>query len=386
MRAWSAERVAASGLPRIWTTIMTAATPLAPSPVSARTDGPGSLPASRAPHSSPRDRAGHAASGRLALSLALQGGGAHGAFTWGVLDRLLEEEAIDIKAVSGTSAGAINAVALASGWCQGGREGARAALDRLWRTVGREAARTPLSHGSFAVCAFGLATHLFSPYELNPLDINPLRELLNEVVDFAALRAGSPMPILIAATQVGSGQCRIFREHELTTEMVLASACLPQLFHAIEIDGEAYWDGGYTSNPPVLDLAKLDRSRTLLVVRINPADGESSPHSAPAIRNRTAEIVFGRPLAIELAQLEKIRGLGSGPLGSLQPQLRRLARLDVQVIDGDATLAQLDPITKLVPNTEMLERLRADGRAAAEAWLLRRAQPQARGLLARISR
>src|SRR5688572_17625777 len=257
MRAWSAERVAASGLPRVWTTTMTAATPLASSPVSARTDGPGSLPASRAPRSSPRDRAGQAASGRLALSLALQGGGAHGTFTWGVLDRLLEEEAIDIKAVSGTSAGALNAVALASGWCQGGREGARAALDRLWRTVGREAARTPLSHGSFAVCAFGLATHLFSPYELNPLDINPLRELLNELVDFAALRERSPMPILIAATQVESGQCRIFREHELTAEMVLASACLPQLFRAIEIDGAAYWDGGYTSNPPVLELAEL---------------------------------------------------------------------------------------------------------------------------------
>ena len=322
----------------------------------------------------PRSRAG-----RLAVSLALQGGGAHGAFTWGVLDRLLEEEAIDIKAVSGTSAGALNAVALASGWCQGGREGARTALERLWRTVGREATRTPLSsHGSFAAIALGLATHLFSPYELNPLDINPLRELLNELVDFAALRACRPMPILIAATRVGTGECRIFREHELTAEMVLASACLPQLFQAIEIDGVAYWDGGYTSNPPVLELAKLGRSKTLLVVRINPADGEGSPRSAPAIRNRTAEIVFGRPLAIELAQLEKLRGLGRDLLGSLQPQLRRLARVDVQIIDGDETLARLDPITKLVPDTDLLEHLRADGRAAAEAWLRRRAQPTAR--------
>jgi NTE family protein len=387
MRVWSAERVAASGLRRVRTTTMTAAARLpVPSPVSARTEELSSLPASSMPRSSPQSHTGRAGSGRLAVSLALQGGGAHGAFTWGVLDRLLEEEVIDIKAVSGTSAGAINAVALASGWCKGGKDGARAALDRLWRTVGREAARTPMSHGSLAVCAFGLATHLFSPYELNPLDINPLRELLNELVDFAALRERSPMPILIAATQVGSGQCRIFREHELTAEMVLASACLPQLFRAIEIDGEAYWDGGYTSNPPVLELAELGRSRTLLVLRINPADGEGSPHSAPAIRNRTAEIVFGRPLAIELAQLEKIRDLGRGPLGSLQPRLRRLARLDVQVIDGDETLAHLDPITKLVPDTEMLERLRADGRAAAEAWLHRRARPQARGLLARIGR
>jgi NTE family protein len=358
-----------------------------PPPVSARTGALGLLRAS--PGSGPSSR-NHVGSGRLGLSLALQGGGAHGAFTWGVLDRLLEDDAIDIAAVSGTSAGALNAVALASGWCQGGREGARATLERLWRAVGREAARSPLGHGgAFAACALGLATHLFSPYELNPLDINPLRELLDELVDFAALRACRPMPILVAATRVGTGECRIFREHELTAETVLASACLPQLFQAVEIDGEAYWDGGYTSNPPVLELAELGRGRTLLVVRINPADGEGSPRSAPAIRNRTAEIVFGRPLAIELAQLEKIRALGRGPLGALRPRLRRLARLDVQVIDGDATLARLNPTTKLAPDTGLLEHLRADGRAAAEAWLRRRAGPTAtaaapRGLLARI--
>ena len=138
--------------------------------------------------------------GRIAVSLALQGGGAHGAFTWSVADRLLEET-IDIAAVSGTSAGAINAVALASGWCQVGRAGARATLDRLWRAVGREAAHSPLSHGGFAALALGLATHLLSPYELNPLDINPLRQLLDALVDFAALRAGSPMPILVVATR-----------------------------------------------------------------------------------------------------------------------------------------------------------------------------------------
>jgi NTE family protein len=323
----------------------------------------------------PRGRAG-----RVAVSLALQGGGAHGAFTWGVLDRLLEEEDLDIAAVSGTSAGALNAVALASGWCQGGREGARAALERLWRAVGHEAARSPLGHGGgFAALALGLATHLFSPYELNPLDLNPLRELLDEHVDFAALRERSPMPVLVAATKVRTGEGRVFREHELTAEAVLASACLPQLFQAVEIDGEAYWDGGYTSNPPVLELAELGRGRTLLVVRINPAHGEGSPRSAPAIRDRTAEIVFGRPLAVELAQLEKLRDLGRALPGSLRPRLRRLARLEVQVIDGDETLARLDPITKVASDTRLLEHLRAEGRAAAEAWLRRRARLTARG-------
>jgi NTE family protein len=337
----------------------------------------GFLRASLRPSPSPRRRVD---GGRLDLSLALQGGGAHGAFTWGVLDRLLEEETIDVAAVSGTSAGAVNAVALASGWCEGGREGARATLERLWRAVGREAARSPLGHGgAFAACALGLATHLFSPYELNPLDLNPLRQLLDELVDFAALRERSPMPILIATTKVRTGECRVFREHELTAGTVLASACLPQLFQAVEIDGEAYWDGGYASNPPVLELAELGRGRALLVVRINPADGDGSPRSAPAIRNRGAEIVFGRPLAIELAQLEKARRLGRGPLGALRPRLRRLARLEVQVIDGDGTLARLDPITKVAPDTRLLEHLRAEGRAAAEAWLRRRARLTARG-------
>jgi NTE family protein len=317
--------------------------------------------------------------GRLTLSLALQGGGAHGAFTWGVLDRLLEEETVDIAAVSGTSAGAINAVALASGWRRGGREGARAALERLWQAVGREAARAPVSQGDFSAFAFGLATYLFSPYELNPLAINPLRELLNELVDLEALRASPPMPILVAATQVRTGQCRIFREHELTVDMVLASACLPQLHHAIAIDGEPYWDGGFVYNPPVVELARVGRSRTLLVVRINPAVADGLPRRAAAIRNRTSELVFGRPLANELAQLERMRALDrGGPLGWLRPELRRLARLDVQIIDGDDTLSRLDPVTKVVPDASLLAHLRAEGRGAAAAWLARRAQ-KARG-------
>jgi NTE family protein len=293
-----------------------------------------------------------------------------------VLDRLLEEDELEVAAVSGTSAGALNAVALASGWRQGGREGARAALSRLWRTVAREASRTPLHLGSLAAFGFGLATYLFSPYELNPLNINPLRDLLNELVDFKALRARSPMPILIAATQVRSAQARLFREHEVTAEMILASACLPQIHHAIEIEGEAYWDGGFVSNPPVVELARLGRSRTLLVLRINPAVAHDLPRSAAGIRNRTTEVVFGQPLANELAQLERIRQLDRGGLlGWLRPELRRLARLEVEVIDGDEILLGLDPITKVAPDRLLLDRLRADGRAAAAAWLERRAAP-----------
>jgi NTE family protein len=218
--------------------------------------------------------------GQLAVSLALQGGGAHGAFTWGVLDRLLEEERLDVKAVSGTSAGAINAVALVSGWCRGGRKGARENLAHLWDMVGRETAKAPLRSSGLAAFMGGLATHLFSPYELDPLDINPLRDIVNELADFAALRARSPMPLLIAATRVHDGECRIFREHELTADMVLASSCLPTLHHAIKIDGEHYWDGGYSSNPPVIPLAELGRSRMLLVLRINPVEAGTVARSS----------------------------------------------------------------------------------------------------------
>jgi NTE family protein len=307
----------------------------------------------------------------MKLSLALQGGGAHGAFTWGVLDRLLEEPTLEIAGVSGTSAGALNAVALAAGWRQAGREGARASLQRLWQAISQGATRAPIGGRSLGMLAFGVATYLFSPYELNPLDINPLRDLLEELVDLDSLRTSRGPPILVAATQVRTGECRIFREHELTADMVLASACLPQLHHGVEIDGELYWDGGFVSNPPVVELARLGLSRALLVVRINPASADRELRSAAAIRNRQGEIVFGQPLANELAQLEKLRGLARNPLTWLQPELRRLARVDVEVVGGDEILAGLDPTTKMSPEPWLVDHLREEGRNAAATWLQR---------------
>ena len=307
---------------------------------------------------------------RLALSLALQGGGAHGAFTWGVLDRLLEDERLEIAAVSGTSAGACNAVALASGWCRGGRDGARQALAQLWHGVARKAGPAPMGTSAFAAFALDLATHLLSPYQLNPLGLNPLRELLSEVVDFRLIRQQCPMALLIAATEVRTGQCRIFREHELTADMVLASACLPRLHHGVDVGGALFWDGGFSSNPPVMALAELALSPTLLLVRLNPLAAHRLPRSAAAIRNRTAEIMFGRPLDDELARLEDARRLGGHRwLNLLQPRLHHLAGLDLQVIDGDATLARLDPATRVSPDRRLLERLRDEGRAAAHTWL-----------------
>jgi NTE family protein len=309
----------------------------------------------------------------LQVSLALQGGGAHGAFTWGVLDRLLEEPRFDIAAVSGTSAGAVNAVALAWGLCEGGREGARTLLARVWQAIGEAGRGSAIGLGGVGAFALDLALHLFSPYQLNPLRIDPLRDLLVRLIDFAGLRRHCPMPLLIAATHVRTARCRLFREHELTPEMVLASACLPQIYHAVEIAGEAYWDGGFSSNPPVVALARLARARQLLVIRINPADLGEPPRRARDIRHRTAQLVFSRPLEDELAQLAALRDMARRPWALLQPQLGRLARLDLQIVDGDDTLAALDPATKLAADSKLIDLLRQNGRMAAERWLRRAA-------------
>ena len=305
----------------------------------------------------------------LRLRLALQGGGAHGAFTWGVLDRLLEEPGIEITAVSGTSAGAVNAVALAWGWCQDGPEGARALLERLWRSIGDKARRAPVGMGGLGAFAIDLATHLFSPYQLNPLGIDPLGDLLRELIDFPQLRQASPMDLLIAATHVRTGRCRIFRERELTPQMLLASTCLPQIHHAVDVGGELYWDGGFSSNPPVLALAELGGSEPLLLVRIAPAEVREPPRRARHIRQRTAELVFGRPLADELAFLAQLQAMASNSLTRLMPRLHGLVALDLQVIDADEVVSSLDPTTKLLPEMRLLERLRVAGRAAAAQWL-----------------
>lgn len=303
------------------------------------------------------------------VALALQGGGAHGAFTWGVLDRLLEEPGLEVTGVSGASAGAVNAVVLASGWASGGPGAARERLERFWRALGQRLPPVLWGPREAGAAALDFATHLFSPYELNPLGFDPLRALLEELVDFPLLRRRSPMPLLVAATRVRTGTARIFREHELTVETVLASACLPQIHHAVTIDGEPYWDGGFSANPPVLALAELSRGEPLLVVRLSPAEIGEPPSRAGSIRQRVAQLGFGRPLADELAQLERLREAAKSPLVRLVPRLHRLARLDLQLLDGGEVLGRLDPATKILPDAALLEQLRGEGRAAAARWL-----------------
>jgi NTE family protein len=307
------------------------------------------------------------------LNLALQGGGAHGAFTWGVLDRLLEAEGFALEGLSGTSAGALNAVVLASGWLAGGPDGARRALAELWREVGALARFSPARVGGLTQMAADFTAQMLSPYQLNPLGLNPLRRILEQLVDFERLRVERTVQLFVAATHLRTGRSRIFRSRELTAEMVLASACLPQLHQAVEVEGELYWDGGFASNPPLAALVEHCRARDLLLVQINPLEVATLPRTARDIRNRVDEIVFGRPLLLELEQLAVLARRARSPLAWLRPAARRFARHRLHVIDGSVGLARLDPASKIDPDWPRLVELCDLGRAAADGWLQLRA-------------
>jgi len=315
------------------------------------------------------------------LSLALQGGGAHGAFTWGVLDTLLAETDWPLDAISGTSAGALNAVALAHGWTAGehggGRAGARAALDRLWTAVGTQLPFEYLTAGSAEQPTLAPAAqfamswmHAFSPYQFNPLGLNPLRELLGGQIDFAALRAHGRIRLYIAATHANSGRLRLFESHELTLDALLASACLPALHHAVEIDGEPYWDGGYSANPALFPLVR-GGARDLLAVTLMPSAYAQAPRTAQEIRERALEFAFGAPFLRESTLLgETIARARESrwPHGRLE---RRLRALRTHWIDGDGDLAHLAPQTRLIAHLPFLQRLRERGAARAGEWLRR---------------
>lgn len=255
----------------------------------------------------------------LLVDLALQGGGSHGAFAWGVLDRLLEEPWLQIDAISGTSAGAMNAAVLASGYAQGGAEGARAALTRFWRRVADGARVSPFRRGlvdtllgrwtldhSPVFVALDMMARIVSPYDMNPAGINPLRTILAQTIDFDALR-DSPIKLFTTATQVHSGRGRVFRNAELTPDVLLASACLPTMFQAIEIDGEPYWDGGYAGNPTLTPLIRESASNDTILVQVNPVERTTTPRSAREIISRMNEIAFNAPLLKELRMIALLR-------------------------------------------------------------------------------
>ncbi|WP_144185266.1 patatin-like phospholipase family protein [Elioraea rosea] len=315
--------------------------------------------------------------GTLKVDLALQGGGAHGAFTWGVLDRLLEEPWLVIEGVSGTSAGAMNAAVLADGYVAGGAEGARLALAGFWRAVSDAAAWSPLRRSpvdvmlgrwsldtSPAFIAMDVMTRLFSPYDLNPQGLNPLREILAACVDFERL-ARSPMKIFVTATNVRTGRGKIFRNAQLSPDVLLASACLPTMFQAIEIDGEAYWDGGFAGNPTITPLVRETDADDTILVQINPRERPGTPRTAAEILNRINEVSFNATLLKELRMMALLRQV-VGP--GAQGEAARWARMRTHRIRSDM-MVRLGQSSKLNAEWAFLTMLRDEGRRAASEFL-----------------
>ncbi|MBP6500440.1 MAG: patatin-like phospholipase family protein [Thauera sp.] len=313
------------------------------------------------------------------LSLALQGGGAHGAYTWGVLDRLLEA-GIRIDGISGTSAGAMNAVALAHGWTAGGADGARAALADFWQAVGDSVPfHVELLNSLNSTTDGALPTpmnvmmgfmRLFSPYQLNPFELNPLRDVVRAQFDFERLRRDCPLKLFIAATTVRTGKVRLFHTAELSEAALLASACLPTLHHAVEIDGEHYWDGGFTANPAIYPLLYECTAPDILMVLLNPLQRDDAPRSAEDISARSMELGFSTTFLREMRMIAHARQYiaetaGWMPLGRLE---RKLVGQRFHLIEA-RELAEAGSASKLNAASGFLTELHTLGRSRADEWL-----------------
>ena len=312
------------------------------------------------------------------IELALQGGGAHGAFTWGVLDRLLEDERIQIEGICGTSAGAMNGVVVADGLDRQGKEGARKALHKFWQAVSRAGRfsplqRTPLDRilgrwtldSSPGYIFYDMLSRQVSPYDLNPFDLNPVRSLIEKMVDFEHVRHASGIKLFVAATNVRTGKLKIFRREEMTADMVMASACLPFIFQAVEIGGEAYWDGGYMGNPALFPLVEECGARDLLIVQINPIHREEIPRRAPDILNRINEITFNASLIKEIRSIALLKKLIE--VGNLEDQ--RFKDALFHRINADVELKPLSVSSKVNTEWAFLEHLHDVGYRTTGAWL-----------------
>ena len=326
-----------------------------------------------------RNRTQAGGSGRepVLVDLALQGGGAHGAYSWGVLDRLLEESWLHFDGISGTSAGAMNAAVMAYGLEEGGPAGAKAALAAFWRRVADAATFSPFRRGpleiltgkwthdySPAFVAADIAARLYSPYMINIGGGNPLQKVLEESIDFERL-AKARTKLFVTATNVHTGRGRVFRNAEMSPEVLLASACLPTMFQAVEIDGEPYWDGGFTGNPTITPLVRDCESHDTILVSINPVERPGTPRTAMEIQNRLNEISFNSPLIKELrmaALLRKVADPGSGE-GALWANMR------IHRVAGEEIMLQLGYSSKLLAEWPFFEMLHGEGRRAAETFL-----------------
>ena len=319
---------------------------------------------------------------RKKINLALQGGGAHGAFTWGVLDHLLQDERLAIEGISGASAGALNAVMLADGLARGGREEARKRLADFWRGASKDGNLPRLQRavidrlfsffpfeGSPVAAWLDVLSQFVSPYDLNPLNINPLKELIEKFVDFDALHRCSEPQLFISATNVTTGRLRVFAGAKVTADAVMASACLPALFRAVEIDGTPYWDGGYMGNPAIFPFFRATETEDVLVVQINPRVRHVAPKSSHEIMNRLNEITFNSSLLAEFRAIDFVRRLidtGRLPRGTRPGEYRRI---NVHRIALDESFRKLTAASKLKSDYDFFIMLRNGGRRAARNFL-----------------
>jgi NTE family protein len=316
---------------------------------------------------------------RRKLNLALQGGGSHGAYAWGVLDRLLEEEDVQLHGVSGTSAGAMNAVVLAHGYRTGKRPGARKALRAFWEEISALGCLinpfkpNPLDEwrqnwnldSTISYQMLELMVRVFSPYQFNPFNLNPLRQLLSHFVDWNVLNAGGDIPVFITATSVRTGGPRVFRCHEVSVDAVLASACIPFYFQTVEIDGEPYWDGGYMGNPSIWPLIYYTPLKDILLVQIKPIMRDEVPKQANDIINRLNEINFNSSLISEMRAIDFVRRL----LDENRLDEKKYKRVNMHMIPAPAIEYRLNASSKLNTDMDFLEFLCVKGRAAADTWL-----------------
>lgn len=318
-----------------------------------------------------------AAAGPKPINLALQGGGAHGAFTWGVLDALLESRQFKINCISGTSAGAMNGVVLADGYQKAGAAGARRALDAFWGHIGRRSALSPLQRSfvdrffntynldtSPGYLMLDIMSRFMSPYDFNPLNLNPLRDILVDTIDFESVRACRELRLFVSATNVHTGRVKVFDTHEITAETVMASACLPFLYQAVEIDDVPYWDGGYMGNPSLFPLFRTAVD-DILLVQINPIERRETPKTAREILNRVNEITFNAALQKEMRAIEFVDRLIDE--GRLDPSDYKKVRM--HRIDATREFDDLNASSKLNTDRDFLVHLKQKGRSAAEQWM-----------------
>jgi NTE family protein len=310
------------------------------------------------------------------VDLALQGGGSHGAFTWGVLDRLLDEPWLQIEGISGTSAGAMNAAVMVDGYSEGGASAAKSRLELFWKKVSEAAMLSPFRRSPLDILlgrwsldtsplflAFDLTARIFSPYDLNPRGFNPLATILAECIDFGRL-ANAPTKLFVTATNVRTGRGHVFRNADLTPDVLLASACLPALYQAIEIDGEAYWDGGFAGNPTITPLIRECASNDTILVQVIPVERHGTPRTAQEIANRVNEVSFNATLLKELRMIAVLRQVSD----TGDSEGARWTKMRMHCI-ASATMTDLGYSSKLNAEWEFLTMLRDEGRRCAEAFL-----------------